>query len=212
MSMDAKRAGLVALVEAYKVRVRGATLPSDDVLLGSVLQQIGYPHGAESLAATLDDVPGSVQLKPSELIDLLQKAFEVDSLKQRLKASEAEADEALKGIYDAHRIMKDARHGTPGERQSMALKRLGLLRGPKGKGRLNPKYQEAADHYFFLRTGGHTFVSGQLTRIEKLSHEQAIKVVSDKACLSWETLVRMWKKNKIDVCFNAPIFDDPPEA
>lgn len=212
MIMDAKRAGLVALVEAYKARVGSKPLPGDDVLLGNVLQQIGNSYGAESLAALLDEVPGSVQLRPSELIGLLQKTLEAEELLARLKVAEDEANEAWKGIYEAHRIMKDARNGTPGKRQSMALKHLGLLHEPKGKGRLNPKYKEAADHYFLLRVGGHYLVNGELTCVEKHSHEQAMKAVSDRFCYSLETLERMWKKHKINVRYDAPVFDDPPDV
>lgn len=208
----AAHAGFMALVEAYKLRMAGAPhMPSDEQLLSYMVDAVRGANGTtSSLPLALDEVPGFVQLPPSVLMALLRAVLDGHHAKQQLEVAEAEANEAWGGVGDASHIMSNPRLGSPAQRQAMALKRLGLIRDPHGKGRINPRYGEAAERYYQLRTGGCHNVDGALIKVNKMTHEEAVSVICDEFRIDWETLVRTWNRYGIEVSTKAQAYDEEP--
>lgn len=206
----AAHAGFMALVEAYKLRMAGAPhMPSDEQLLSYLVDAVRGANGTQSsLPLALDEVPGVVQLPPSVLMALLRAVLDGQATKQQLEVAEAEANDAWGGICEASLIMSNPRLGSPAQRQAMALKRLGLVREPHGKGRSNPRYGEAADRYYQLRTGGHHHVNGELINANKMTHDEAVSVICDEFRIDWETLVRTWNRYGIEVSTKAQAYDE----
>lgn len=208
--MNVTELSLLALVEAYRARVAPAADADDDAEIARfLLQEINNPNGAESLSSSLDDKPGVVSIAPSLLIALFRSALQAQSLDRLLANSTREADEAWLRIDDAHRIMSSKANGSTGERQSKALKRIGLGRQPRNKGGVKPLYRQAADLYFNIRSGGLgglVTIDGVLQQIGPHSHDEAVAIVEKLARISWSDLNRAWKRHGIQVRTRAQVF------
>lgn len=206
----AAHVGFMALVEAYKLRMTGAPhMPSDEQLLSYLVHAVRGANGTpSSLSMALDEVPGLVQLPPSVLMALLREVLDGQATKQQVEVAEAEANEAWGGIGEASHIMSNPRLGSPAQRQALALKRLGIIRDPHGKGRINPRYREAAERYYQLRTGGCHIVDGELISANRMTHDEAVSVICDEFRIEWETLVRTWNRYGIEVSTKAQAYDE----
>lgn len=194
--MSAIDAGLLALVRAYRLRFADAPgLPSEAELIEPILQQLLSAH-SESFFSTLDELPGAVSIKPSELAELLRMAIGADECKRSLANSEQEADTAFGLWTSAKRILSDPQFGkTRARRYSRALYELGLVAEKNGEGRIDPTPRRAAELYFLLRTGGHTHENGCLVEVDPCSHDDAVQAVMSRLDISdWDSLERAWRR------------------
>lgn len=217
--MDAIKPALDALICAYKVYFAGAPgMPNDDVLIDYMLCQIQNAPAAKQLGQTLDEKSVAGFIKPSALIALVQCALEVKQLRRRLADSKKEADIAWNLIGSAGRIIR-GKKGTAHVRYSAALYELGLIGEKHGQDRSDPKYQEAAERYYFLRTGGYEFHKGELINFDPCGHDDSVATVMDEFNVEdWGSLERAWrridrrealagsKRDKIQPSYDAEVF------
>lgn len=210
------RPALVALANAYKTRHAGAPMPSDDVLMRYMLQQIQNTHAAKMLGLTLDESTVSEFIKPSALIALIRLALETKQLKIALSHSENEADEAWKRISSAAAILRKRSvkgtseyklYGTAHKRHSAALYELGLIGEAHGEGRGGIYYQTIADRYFSLRAGGYEGQrNGPPKKIEPHTHSEAVSTIFTEFNIDWVSLQRAWCRHGIQVSIKAEVF------
>lgn len=192
-----QKTAIKALVAAYKKRHSEYELQNEEVLTRYVLQEVNNPHGAKNLSAILDDSPGFVQLKPSEIIELLQMSMQADALLVQLKNSQSEADGMIKLWNGAKQVLDGKRGGgNRKDRYADALYQLGLTGEQNGEGRTKNAHIEAAELYFLLRTGGHIVKNGKLQLIEARSHADAVQLVEQEFKTEWESLERAWSRIK----------------
>lgn len=205
--MDAIKQALSAILCAYRVRHSCAPeVPDEEDLMLYIVQQIQNPTAAKQLGKTLDEKSVDEFIKPSALIVLVQLAFEAQQLRRRLDESEKEANAAWKLIGSAGRIIRN-KVGTAHKRHSDALYELGLIGEKHGQDRNDSKHQDAADRYFFLRTGGHEWHKGELIHVKPRSHDDSVNAVMDEFNVNdWESLERTWRNKGIQVSYNAEVF------
>ena len=206
---DAITTALLALVRAYRARHAPAADATDDAASARyVLQQLQNPSGAAGLGASLDDKPGEIAIAPSVLIALIQSALGAKELERRLADSESEASKAWAAIGTVKAITASGR-GTPAERSAQALRAVGALAKPHNKGTVNPKYREAADLYFNLRSGGLgglVRIDGELKPIKPHSHADAVEIVKREFNIEWQSLQRVCRRHGITLKTRAAVF------
>lgn len=205
--MDVIKPALNALICAYKVYFASAPgMPNDDVLIDYMVRQIQNPAAAKKLGQTLDEKSVDGFIKPSALIALVQCALEVKQLRRRLADSEKEADIAWNLIGGAGRIIQK-KEGTAHKRYSGALYELGLIGEKSGQDRSDSKHKDAADRYFFLRTGGYEFHKGELINFDPCGHDDSVATVMDEFNVEdWGSLERTWRRKGIQVSYDAEVF------
>jgi len=176
-------AALRAIASAYAGR-HGLPEPSPDARAAMYLN---YPRALARQA----QAAGETSIDAVALAWLVAEANEARGLRNRLAASEAEADAAFRAVAAARKVL-DSKIGDRASRQRDALYELGLL---EAEGAKPVDHALIAQHFLALRRG--EFWYGRLQA--PMPHQAAVEAVEAEYGLAWDSITRACRRKGISL-------------